>query len=60
MKSFKNLLLTSAWESAFNSLVPQMIPAVVFLVFIGLGNSLDLAVSLIAFSYFERLISVIS
>jgi hypothetical protein len=25
-----------------------------------LGNSLDLAVSLIAFSYFERLISVIS
>lgn len=60
MKSFQVLLLTSAWETAFNTLVPQMIPVVVFLVFLASGNSLDLAVSLIALPYFDRLISVFS
>lgn len=37
-----------------------MIPALVFLVFIVLGNTLDLAVSLIAFSYFDRLVAIFS
>ena len=37
-----------------------MIPPVVFLVFIVFGSSLDLAVSLIAFSYFDRLLTVFS
>ena len=37
-----------------------MIPPVVFLVFIAFGSSLDLAVSLIAFSYFDRLLTVFS
>ena len=60
MKSFKKLLYSSAFESAFNTLVPQMIPLAVFIAFIGFGGSLDLAVSLIAFSYFDRLLSVFS
>ncbi len=60
MQAFKKMLMNSAWESAFNSMVPQMIPAVVFFAYIGMGNSLDLAVSLIALSYFDRLISTIS
>ena len=60
MKSFKKLLYSSAFESAFNTLVPQLIPLAVFIAFIGFGGSLDLAVSLIAFSYFDRLLSVFS
>lgn len=59
MVAFSKLLINSAWETAFNSMVPQMIPALVFFTYIGLGNSLDLAVSLIALSYFDRLISTI-
>jgi len=60
MESFQKLLISSAWESAFNNLVPQMIPPFVFLVFMLFGSSLDLAVSLVAFSYFDRLLTVFS
>jgi hypothetical protein len=41
-------------------MVPHLIPALVFFVFVGIGGKLDLAVSLIALSYFDRLISSIS
>jgi len=60
MKVFKNLLINGALETAFNNMVPQMIPVVVFFTFIAIGNTLDLAVSLIALSYFDRLIQTIS
>lgn len=33
-----------------------MIPAIAFSAFIGLGNTLDLAMALTAIAYFERLI----
>ena len=37
-------------------MIPQMIPAVAFSTYIGLGYTLDLSVALIALSYFGRLI----
>jgi hypothetical protein len=37
-------------------MIPQMIPAVAFSTYIGMGYTLDLAVALIALSYFGRLI----
>ncbi len=37
-------------------MIPQMIPAVAFSTYIGMGYTLDLAVALIALSYFSRLI----
>lgn len=37
-------------------MIPQMIPAVAFSTFIGMGYNLDLSVALIALSYFGRLI----
>jgi len=35
-----------------------MIPAIVIFTYILMGNTLDIAVSLIAMTYFERLISI--
>jgi len=37
-------------------MIPQMIPAVAFSTYIGMGYTLDLSVALIALSYFGRLI----
>ena len=54
------MLTNSAVESAFNNMVPQMIPAVVFFTYIVMGNTLDIAVSLIAMSYFDKLISALT
>lgn len=38
-----------------NHILPQMIPAVCFAVFIGLGNTIDLETAVIAMIYFEKL-----
>lgn len=56
MVAFKKQLNHSAMTNAFNHMIPQMIPAVAFSTYIGLGYTLDLSVALIALSYFGRLI----
>ena len=56
MVAFRKQLNHKAIENAFNHMIPQMIPAVAFSTFIGMGYTLDLSVALIALSYFGRLI----
>ena len=60
MVAFKKFLNHQAKTNALNHMIPQMIPAVAFSTYIGMGYTLDLSVALIALSYFGRLIWSIS
>jgi hypothetical protein len=44
-----------AVSQALNHLLPNLIPAVCFSVFIGLGQSLDLSTAVMTMAYFQKL-----
>jgi len=48
-------MIHDAFKQALNHMLPNLIPAVCFATFIGLGGTLDLGTAVLALSYFHKL-----
>ena len=53
--SLKKIMYHDALKQAVNHMLPNLIPAVTFATYIGLGNTLDLGTTVLALAYFNKL-----